>query len=122
MWVEVAQVDYEKLGEKTLSKETEKIKNRVKEARKIQEKRFTNGKRKTNSEMSSKDIMKVANVTDEAIKILKNSATQLGLSARAYHRVIKLARTIADLEKSSEVKNTHILEALQYRLKNYFSY
>ena len=122
MWVEVGQVDYEKLSEKTLSKETEKIKNRVKEARKIQERRFEKFRKKTNSEMSSKDIMRVASVTDEAIKILKNSATQLGLSARAYHRVIKLARTIADLEKSSEVKNTHILEALQYRPKSHFSY
>ncbi len=122
MWVEVSQVDYEKLGEKTVSKETEKIKSRVKEARKIQEKRFEKTKRKTNSGMSSKEIIKVANVTDEAMEILKSSAQKLGLSARAYHRVIKLARTIADLEKSDEVKNTHILEALQYRPKNNFAY
>lgn len=122
MWVEVSQVDYEKLGEKTISKETEKIKDRVKEARKIQEKRFEKSKRKTNSEMSAKEILKLANVTDEAMEILKSSAQKLGLSARAYHRVIKLARTIADLEKSNEVKNTHILEALQYRPKNNFTY
>jgi magnesium chelatase family protein len=120
MWVEVSQINYEKLGEKeTAKKETADIKKRVVKAREIQKKRFAKAKRKidTNSEMEAKDILKLADLDDKAKEILNSSAKKLELSARAYHRVIKLARTIADLEGSRDIKTSHILEALQYRPK-----
>ncbi|MFA6227492.1 MAG: YifB family Mg chelatase-like AAA ATPase [Candidatus Paceibacterota bacterium] len=120
MWVEVSQINYEKLGEKeNIKKETADIKKRVTKAREIQKERFTAGKRKirTNSEMEAKDILKLADLEDKAKGILISSARKLDLSARAYHRVIKLARTIADLEGSESIKTNHILEALQYRPK-----
>ncbi len=120
MWVEVSQIDYEKLGMKDSDKkETPEIKNRVIGARKIQKERFNEAKRKigTNSEMEAKDINKITNLSDKAKEILISSAKKLNISARAYHRVIKLARTIADLDNSKDINSQHILEALQYRPK-----
>jgi len=120
MWVEVSQINYEKLTESSgEKKETSEIKQRVVEARNIQKERFQKVKRniKTNSEMGAKDINSIVLLENGAKEILNTSAKKLDLSARAYHRVIKLARTIADLDKSETIQTPHILEALQYRLK-----
>lgn len=120
MWVEVSQINYEKLSEKDADKkETTEIKNRVIKAREVQKERFAkaNRKIKTNSEMEAKDINKIADLEKEAKEILNTSAKKLDLSARAYHRVIKLGRTIADLDGSKTINSSHILEALQYRPK-----
>jgi len=120
MWVEVSQINYEKLGEKESGrKETSEIKERVIKAREVQKERFTEAKRKikTNSEMEAKDINKIAGLEDSAKEILNTSAKKLDLSARAYHRIIKLGRTIADLDGSKTINSSHILEALQYRPK-----
>ncbi len=120
MWVEVSQIDYEKLGAKeNEKKESPEIKKRVVTARNIQKERFEKAKRKikTNSEMEAKDINKIAGLADKAKEILITSAKKLNLSARSYHRTIKLARTIADLDNSEDIKEKHILEALQYRPK-----
>jgi len=118
IWVTVQNVDYEKLssviqeGEKTNT-----IKERVKNAREIQTKRFKNAPRKinTNSEMNVKELNIYAPLDNETKKLLNQSAERLQLSARAYHRTIKLARTIADLEGAPNIFQSHILEALQYR-------
>ncbi len=123
IWVTVGVVDYEKLssseqlGERTIS-----IKERVRKARDIQTKRFKsiqeeNSARKinTNSDMNVKDLAIYAPLTPDIKKLLNDSAERLQLSARAYHRTIKLARTIADLEGSESITSAHILEALQYR-------
>ena len=130
LWVTVGNVDYKKLsdemptGEKTFA-----IKNRVKLARSIQEKRFSTkekpafargygGRRiKTNSDMNVKELGIFAPLSPDVKKLLNDSAERLALSARAYHRVIKIARTIADLDNSENIKQNHILEALQYRPK-----
>lgn len=121
MWVEVSQINYDKLAEKNdaSKRETPEIKKRVIKARDVQKKRFAKAKRKikTNSEMEAKDIGKISELSDEAKEILNTSAKKLDLSARAYHRVIKLARTIADLEGEKTINQNHILEALQYRPK-----
>ena len=120
MWVEVSQINYEKLSEKDEGKkETIKIKERVIKAREVQKERFAKAGRKikTNSEMSSKDLSNIADLEDKAKEILNTSAKKLDLSARAYHRIIKLARTIADLEGNGTINSSHILEALQYRPK-----
>lgn len=120
LWVEVSKVEYEKLTDsRDLHESTEKIKPRVEKARKLQEKRFSDLKIKTNAELSSKDLVKTVTLSDKIKELLNESAKKLDLSARSYHRIIKLARTIADLEGSEEVKENHILEALQYRPKKY---
>ena len=93
------------------------IRERVRKAREIQNKRFKNATRKIsiNSEMNVKDLNIFAPLTDDIKKLLNQSAERLQLSARAYHRTIKLARTIADLEGKENIEISHILEALQYR-------
>lgn len=118
IWVTVGAVDYDKLSDTEPSGEkTSTIKERVAKARDIQSKRFKNSARniRTNSEMNVKELSIYAPLTDQIKKLLNESAEKLQLSARAYHRTIKLARTIADLEGSENINTNHILEALQYR-------
>lgn len=120
IWVTVGAVDYDKLSSnETHGEKTNTIKERVLKAREIQEKRFKKATRKikTNSEMNVKELNTFAPLSEEVKQILNQSAERLELSARAYHRTIKLARTIADLEGSEHISTSHILEALQYRPK-----
>lgn len=123
IWLTVGAVDFEKLSsEQNFGEATNTIKNRVQKARDIQEKRFNTAHRhiKTNSEMNVKELNVFAPLSSSAKEILNKSAERLDLSARAYHRVIKLARTIADLEGAPDITESHILEALQYRPKTSF--
>lgn len=119
LWVSVGNVDYKKLGEIGDGEKSENIKNRVTNAREVQKKRFEKFKRNitTNSEMNVKDLANMVKLNESVRNLLDDSAERLALSARAYHRVIKIARTIADLENSEEVNSNHILEAIQYRPK-----
>lgn len=119
LWVSVSNVDYKKLGGLSAGERSENIKNRVMRAREIQKNRFEKSGKKinTNSEMNVKDLDMFVKLDSEVREVLDSSAESLNLSARAYHRVIKIARTIADLENSEEVNTNHILEALQYRPK-----
>ena len=119
LWVSVGNVDYKKLGGEGNGESSETIRKRVVRAREIQKKRFEEFSRpiSTNSEMSVKDLSTIVELDGKTRDVLDDSAERLGLSARAYHRVIKIARTIADLENSPDVKENHIFEALQYRPK-----
>lgn len=122
LWVSVGNVDYKKLGEDVAGgggESNDRIKERVIRARGKQAERFKKFKRTigTNSEMNVKDLNSMAKLEKSVRELLDDSALRLGLSARAYHRVIKIARTIADLENSPEIKANHILEAIQYRPK-----
>jgi magnesium chelatase family protein len=116
--VEVPVVEYEKLSDAKITGESSNaIQKRVLSARERQTKRFNNYSRKilTNSEMGVKELKKFIPMTENLNKVLNNAAKQLDLSARAYHRVIKLARTIADLEGTENIAENHLFEALQYR-------
>ena len=117
LWVSVGRVDYQKLGGEKEGEQSLKIKERVAVAREIQKERFKNFgvNIKVNSEMRVKDISRLAGLSAKERDVLNESAEHLKLSARAYHRVIKVARTIADLSGSQEIQENHILEALQYR-------
>ncbi len=120
IWVTVGAVDFDKLStEQSYGEKTNTIKERVLKARETQEKRFKRATRKikTNSEMNVKELNTFAPLSEEVKQILNQSAERLQLSARAYHRTIKLARTIADLEGSENISASHVLEALQYRPK-----
>ncbi len=119
LWVSVGNIDYKKLSGEGLGEKSKFIKDRVESARKIQAERFKKLGRniKTNSEMNVKDLSNLVKLKDEVRDLLDESAGRLSLSARAYHRVIKIARTIADLENSEEINQNHILEAIQYRPK-----
>lgn len=119
IWVSVGNVDYKKLGGEGTGERSQKIKDRVTRARQVQKKRFEKFGKKimTNSEMNVKDLGAMVNLSGKVRDLLDDSAERLSLSARAYHRVIKIARTIADLEDSENVEENHILEAIQYRPK-----
>lgn len=115
----VHDVDYKKLlqaGKRT--SESEPIKDRVSAAYKIQKKRF--GASRFNSSMSSKEVRQLAGLSSEAKDLLDNAAAKLSISARAYVRTVKVARTIADLEAAQQIKPVHISEALQYRQQSLF--
>ncbi len=122
IWVEVSKIEHNKLTDsRDLHEKTEKIIPRIERARKIQEERYQkhNLKIKTNAELSAKDLVSTVVLSEKVKEVLNNSAKQLDLSARSYHRIIKLARTIADMEGEENIKENHILEALQYRPKKY---
>lgn len=119
IWTEVSKVDHDKLTEKAEKSESVPARDRIIQARGIQAKRFRDANRKisTNSEMNARDIASVLKISDEVKEILNRSARTLDLSARSYHKIIKLARTIADLGSSFEILPNHILEAISYRPK-----
>jgi len=117
LWVSVGAVDFKKLSSARVGENNNTIRKRVTSARNIQIERFKKaGKKiKLNSEMGVKDLESLAILSQEAQKILNESSEKLNLSARAYHRVIKIGRTIADLSGELQINPTHILEAIQYR-------
>jgi magnesium chelatase family protein len=119
MWIDVPLISHSKLSEKqSIGEGSALVRERVETTRKIQRERFQDTKKiKLNSEMGPKEIEKFAPLEVETKNILNSSAERLKLSPRAYHKVVKLARTIADLNQSEHIQTSHILEALQYRPK-----
>ncbi|MBQ2825296.1 MAG: YifB family Mg chelatase-like AAA ATPase [Clostridia bacterium] len=114
--IEVPPVEYDELSGKAQSGEPSwKIKERVNKARAIQHKRFEGTDITCNARISSSLLRKVCVMSEEAEKVLRKAFDKLNLSARAYDRVLKVARTIADLEASENIEAAHILEAVQYR-------
>jgi len=115
--IEVPRLKFEKLAEQKQAENSEEIKKRVIGARKIQEARYKNFRIITNTELSSKMIKEFCEVDPQSQEFLKNAVTQMRLSARAYYRVLKISRTIADLAGEEKISLSHIAEALQYRAK-----
>jgi len=115
--VEVPRVEFEKLSDNQLAESSETIRKRVEDARERQTHRFRHTSYTTNSEMKNKDIKEHCKLNDQSLDLLKQAVTHMHLSARSYHRILKLGRTIADLEGTENIKTEHIAEALQYRAK-----
>jgi len=116
MHIEVTPVRFEELTLKRTSERSESIRERVTEARHIQRQRFDNSAGiHCNAQMSSKQIRTHCNINDTCIQLLKTATERLSLSARAYDRILKVARTIADLEKTQEISVHHLAEAIQMR-------
>ncbi len=113
--IEVPPVDIADLSSTTMTESSKDIRLRVENVRKIQYKRYKNKKIYTNSQLTSKLIKEFCPMTDEAKNILKLSIEKLGLSARAYDRIIKVSRTIADMDNKDVIDSIHITEAVQYR-------
>ena len=84
-------------------------------ARQIQEARFQNSSTRNNSGMTRKELELHAQLSDSSRKILEQAMTKMGLSARAYDRILKVARTLADLAEQQNVETLHVAEAIQYR-------
>ncbi len=114
--LEVVPVPFKKLSEMESSENSETVRKRVIEARKIQESRFKENKGVyANAQMSSKLIRKHVQLDEAGNELIKNAMDKLGLSARAYDRILKVSRTIADLENEPQVLAHHLSEAIHYR-------
>ncbi len=113
--IEVAPVDYEQLSCKTPEESSDDIRKRVNRAREIQQKRFAGTDISCNAKMSPKMTKEYCVLSDDANRLLKMSFERLALSARAYDKILRMARTIADLDESENIELNHISEALQYR-------
>ena len=107
---------FEKISDRSSSEHSSEISKRVIEARKIQDERFKNIKGVyCNAQMTSKLINKFALPDASGLQLMKTAMERLNLSARAYDRILKVSRTIADLEKSEKVLPSHLAEAINYR-------
>lgn len=113
--IEVEPVDYEKLSSKGREETSAEIRKRVNKAREIQRERFKGTSVSCNAKMSPKMTKEYCLLSEEASGLLKMSFDKLGLSARAYDKILRIARTIADLEESENIEFAHVAEAIQYR-------
>jgi len=113
--VEVPGLRYQELATKDAGESSEVIRRRVNAARVLQHQRFEKTKLHSNAQMGTREIKRYCSVQDDAEKLLEIAINKLGLSARAYSRVLKVGRTIADLAWSEQVGRIHVAEALSYR-------
>jgi len=114
--IEVPPVEYRKMKEDTGGMRSEIIKKEVVKTRDIQRERFRGRKIYSNSRMSSKDIHKYCRLDSDSEQLLELAMTELGLSARSHDKILKIARTIADIEREENINSAHISEAIQYRV------
>ncbi len=114
--IEVPAVNYSELSSKRLGESSERIRERVIRAREIQLKRFAENEfLYKNADMGSKEVRQFCKLDSAGEEIMKNAMTKVGLSARAYDRVLKVSRTIADIENKEKILANHLSEAIQYR-------
>ena len=113
--MEVPAVEYKDLSGKEPGRSSTEILEGVKKARGIQAERFQRMKIYKNADMNSRHIRKFCEVDEDSDRLLEIAMEKLGLSTRAHSRILKIARTIADLEASADIKSDHVAEAIQYR-------
>jgi magnesium chelatase family protein len=114
--VEVTPVSFNELSKQKTSEKSESVRARVVKAREIQSERFKeNSGVYCNAQISAKQLPVYCRIPEQGNQLLKNAMEKLGLSARAYDRILKVSRTIADLDNSEEIRTEHLAEAIQYR-------
>ena len=112
---EVPRVAYEKLSSDRLGEPSANIRERVEAARAVQRERFAGTRLLSNADMGPKEVRVHCKLDEAGNALIKAATRQLGLSARSFHRILKVSRTIADLAGSQGIETTHLAEALQYR-------
>ncbi len=115
MHLEVSEVDYKDLKNEPYGEDSEAIRRRVEEARELQKDRYKEESFNLNGEMPDKFISKYCKLNAACEKIMELSFKKYGFSARTYNKLLKISRTIADLDKSTDIKEMHLLEAIRYR-------
>jgi len=116
--IEVPRIKFDKLSGEELEESSEEIQKRVEAARQVQKRRFQDKDLISNSEMNSQLVKEFCPTDDATINLLKTAVSQFNLSARSYYKILKVARTIADLEGKENIESMHVAEALQYRPKH----
>jgi magnesium chelatase family protein len=114
--IEVPEVKFRDIVSKVEAESSEEIRKRVSAAREIQLRRFEGRRIYANAQMGPKDVKRHCSIGADGEKLLEMAVTKLGFSARAYDRVLKVARTIADLAGDADIGTPHISEAIQYRM------
>ena len=117
VFVEVPPVEYDKLVEDTAGEDSTGPRQRVEVAREVQRQRFIDNGFLCNAEMGPAEVWEHCKMEDAATSLLQTAAQRLTLSARAFHRVLKVSRTIADLDGEDTIGVPHLAEALQYRAR-----
>jgi len=117
IFVDVPHVDYEKLTEDKPGETSDRVRTRIEAAYEIQLERFRGSKLKCNADMTPKEVKEFCTIEPAAQGLLGAAMKQLHLTARAFHRILKLSRTVADLEHSDVIRTHHVAESLQYRHK-----
>ena len=120
--IEVPPVTYDDLSQVPLGDKSIDIRKRVNEARKLQIERYKSDGITSNSQLTAPMLDKYCKLGETESTLLKSAFDRLGLSARSHNKILKVARTIADLDKSDDIKTAHIAEAIQYRNIDRFGY
>ncbi|MDY3350635.1 YifB family Mg chelatase-like AAA ATPase [Riemerella anatipestifer] len=113
--IEVQKVEFDQLSDKRKGESSEIIRQRVLKAREIQQERYQDLAISYNAQMGPKEIERFCELDEVSLLLIKNAMEKLNLSARAYDRILKVSRTIADLERETNIQSHHIAEAIQYR-------
>jgi len=113
--VDVPRVNYEKLSGQRLGEQSHAVRERVAAARRVQAQRFRGTRLLTNADMGPAEVGEFCRLDEAGQRLMQAAMRQLHLSARAYHRVLKLVRTIADLAGVADIGPAHLAEAIQYR-------
>lgn len=113
--LEVPRIDYEQLADRRPGEASAAVRARVETAREVQSRRFRDGDALTNADMGPREVQQYARLDPQGEQLMRTAVRQLALSARGYHRVLKLSRTIADLAGFEQIQAAHVAEALQYR-------
>lgn len=107
---------FQEMNDERKGESSAEIKKRVNKSRKIQGERFRKSRKiHCNAQMGAKEIEKHCVLDSASMRLLEKAVEKLGLSARAYHRILKIARTIADMDDKTELELSHVAEAVQYR-------
>ena len=115
VYIEVPRVDHLKLTDARLGEDSSVVRTRVERAREVQRRRFAGTPRTTNADMRPAEVRVYCKLDDTGLSLVRSAMAQLQLSARAFHRILKLSRTIADLAESESIQPAHLAEAIQYR-------
>jgi magnesium chelatase family protein len=118
IFLDIPRIDYEKLMDDRQSEQSGNVRQRVQNARQLQLDRFKGTDLTSNADMTASEVKQFCSIDSAAQALLRTAMKQLHFTARAFHRTLKLARTVADLDKSGLIKTNHLAEALQYRQRN----
>lgn len=113
--MEVSEVDYKEISTEKIPLSSEQMRDQVQNARDIQKERFKDKAYSFNSQIPDKDLKKYCKLDEQSKKLMEIAFNKYNMSARTYNKILKISRTIADMDNSAQIKEDHLLESIQYR-------